>query len=219
MTLTSSLQSLDIESPIDLITVSGLNLPTARICNIGTVGFGYDSGNPIVYQGISCEVGWTAESGEGTEPQSRLVISDISGVVGQRIDNYSGLIGASVNVRRTLSIYLNGQPLEDSSQFLEFSLRINQYVGSYSENFEFTLIPSISLERKKIPGRQYLRACGWRELSDENCQAPTNIHFDLQGNPTTPENRACRRDLDACKQYHGHTLRFGGFPGVSRDRG
>lgn len=218
MVFSSAFQSLDVESPIDLVTLFGEDIPTTRICNIKTVGFGFADEQEIIYQGYPFEINWTSKSGEGTEPQSRLLISDITGLVGERIDNFSGLIGAFVNVKRTLSMFLNGEVTADPTQYAEFELRINSYAGSYSDSFEFTLIPSISLERKKLPGRQYLRLCQW-QLSDENCQASTEINFDLQGNPTTFENRACRKDLDACRQYQGHTLRFGGFPGVTRDRG
>jgi lambda family phage minor tail protein L len=219
MTFSSEFQSLDVESPIDLVTLFGDGIPTTRICNTGTVGFGYlPDSSEIFYLGYPFDVTWTSKSSEGTEPQSRLIISDISGLVGERIDNFSGLIGSFVNVKRTLSMFLNDKPTADASQYIEFELRINTYAGAYSDSFEFTLIPSISLERKKLPGRQYLRLCQW-QLGDQNCQAPITSSFDLQGNPTTFENRACRKDLDACNQYHGHTLRFGGFPGVTRDRG
>ena len=208
--LAKELQSLDVESPIDLITVTA-NSQILRFCNLSTVAF-----QGLTYRARPCEISWLGQSGEGTEQSSKLSVSDIDGVVGILIDNYEeDVIGASVNVKRTLKMFLDGQSSEDPTQFLEFSLKINSWTGTYGIGFEFNLIPLASLERRKIPGRTYLRRCGW-EFRDSNCNATTLLNFDIFGNPTTLQNSVCGKDLDSCERYQ-NTLRYGGFPGIVRN--
>ena len=209
MSLISNSQQLDTEIFIDLITITNNDF-NVKICNYGTVIFG-----GITYQGFPCKISSFSKSGESVEARASLIISDISGLVGDIIDSYV-VIGADVNIKRTQPMFLDGNATADSTQFYELNLRVNQYTGEYQNQFTFALTP-YSLERKKLPARVYSRRCQW-QLGDENCQAPANIHFDIFGNVTTAGNRACRKDLDACKQYHGHALRFGGFPSVNRIR-
>jgi lambda family phage minor tail protein L len=208
--LAKELQSLDVESPIDLITVTATS-QILRFCNLSTVNF-----QGLTYLARPCEISWLGQSGEGTELSSKLSVSDIDGVVGILIDNYEeDVIGASVNVKRTLKMFLDGESSEDPTQFVEFSLRINSWTGQYGIGFEFNLIPLASLERRKIPGRTYLRRCGW-EFRDSNCAATTALNFDIFGNATTLANSVCGKDLDSCGRYQ-NILRYGGFPGIVRN--
>jgi len=224
--LLSNLQSLDTEAFIDLITVEGSTFTPIRICNFETVLF-----DGMLYEKFPCVINSFAKSGEDTEVRSSLIISDISGLVGDIIDN-AEIIGAKVNLKRTQSKFLDGQPTADSSQYFGFDMRINKYEGEYQGQFQFELVPYFSLERKKLPSRTYSRRCQWQlnmpNREDENCAAPltvvfngqTYLGFDINGNPTNdPSQRACKKDMAACKLYHGNTLRFGGFPAVSRIRG
>ena len=80
--LAKELQSLDVESPIDLITVTA-NTQILRFCNLSTVVF-----QGLTYRARPCEISWLGQSGEGTEQSSKLSVSDIDGVVGILIDNY-----------------------------------------------------------------------------------------------------------------------------------
>lgn len=210
MSLVSQNQSLDSEVFIDLIQVKTSEFDI-KICNYGTVSFG-----GIVYQGYPCQLSSFGRSGESVEARASLTVSDISGLVGNIIDSYS-VIKAQVIVKQTLPMFLDGQPTSDPSQFFPLLLEISQYTGEYQNQFVFSISP-YSLERKKLPARTYSKRCQYI-LGDDDCQAPIDKNFDISGNITTPANRACRKDLDACKQYHGHTLRFGGFPSVSRIRG
>ena len=207
MPISDYLQSLDVETPVDLFTVTNpfvTNFPVTNFCNIENVSF-----RGVQYLAIACKVQWIPKDSEGL-PKTKLVVSDVSGAVRQLSENY-GLLGARITVLRTWSPFLDNQPAADPSAYRQFEMRINQITGSYLREFEFDLIPTESLERKG--GRRYMRRCGW-QLGDENCQAPTNVNFDLNGNPTSPANRACRKDLTQCRQYHGHVLRFGGSPNV-----
>lgn len=213
MSLKETVQSLDLESPVWLFELANpfvVGFPTYRFCNIGNVQFG-----GVIYNAVPCAIEIPSSSSEGSEPQVTMVVSDVDGGVAAILDNY-GVLGATILVRQTYSIYLDSQPGSDPSQYQSYFLRINQYTGSYSDQFEFTCVPTVTLERKKVPARTYLRRCQW-QLSDENCLARTDIHFDLAGNPTTPANRACAKDLRACRQYT-NVARFGGYPAVSRRR-
>lgn len=208
--INSVAQSLEVEKPIDLFSLTNPTVddfPNYNFCNIDGVIFG-----GTVYSPVACKSNWVSKSSDTTEPEIKLFVGDTEGVVGAIIDNY-GLIGAEITVKRTWSIFLDNSPASDPLSFYQFNMRINQYTGEYGYQFEFELIPLVSLERKKLPGRLYLRRCQW-QLGDENCNAPSNINYDLAGNSTDAANRACGKDLDSCRRYHGHVLNFGGFPGV-----
>lgn len=210
MTLIAANQSLDSEVLIDLIQIK-TNDFDIKICNYGSISFG-----GVFYQGYPCQLGSFGRSGESVEARTSLIVSDISGLVGDIIDAHE-VIKAEVAVKQTLPMFLDGQPTADSSQFFPLLLEISQYTGEYQNQFSFALSP-YSLERKKLPARTYSKRCQYT-LSDSDCQAPTNVHFDIFGQTTTSDKRACRKDLEMCKQYHGHTLKFGGFPAVARIRG
>ncbi len=228
----SSTQSLEPEQFIDLITITTVNTITNqpvefRICNFLDATFG-----GVTYQKIPCKVSGFSKSGEDTEPRSSLTISDAAlgnllSLMGSVIDE-TYVVGSKVNVKRTQPRFLDGQSTSDPNQFFEFELRINNYEGEYLNQFVFNLVPYHSLERKKLPSRMYSRRCQWQLNSvgapDPNCGAPLDKAFDINNNPIDPNDpellnkRACKKDLTACKLYHGHTLRFGGFPSVARSR-
>lgn len=203
----SYIQSLDIESPIDLFTVSNpaiANYPAINFCNVGSVSY-----RGVQYLPVACKVQWVAKDGESAL-QTKLTVSDTSGSVGNLIQN-NGVLGATITAIRTYSPFLDNQPAADPLAYRSFQMRINQYSGAFKREFEFDLVPSETLDSKG--GRRYLRRCTW-QLGDDNCQAPNNLNFDLAGNVCAPSDRACRKDLTQCRQYHGHIKRFGGFPGV-----
>lgn len=208
MAIPDLIQDLSLEAPIDLFTLSGLGLPTVHFCNVGRVSFG-----GVTYNPTPCKVEWMPKTGEGTEPRVVLVVSDVEGDVAPLIDNYTGLVGADLTVKRTWSIFLDGQPGADAVQFTEFRMRVNQYTGIFSDQFEFTLMSSVTLERRSIPGRRYLRRCQY-QLSSSECGASTVANYDLTGAPTTANNRACTKDPGGCFLYQGNTHRYGGFLGV-----
>lgn len=222
----SSTQSLELDYFIDLITISTVDINNQpvdfRICNFLDATFG-----GVLYQKIPCKISAFGKTGEDTEPRSSLTISDAAlgnllSLMGSVIDE-TYIVGAKVNVKRTQRQFLDGESNADSTQFFEFEMRVNNYEGEYQNQFVFNLTPYFSLERKKLPARVYSRRCQW-ELSDENCSASPAVAFDINNQPIEPNDperlskRACRKDLAACKLYHGNTLRFGGFPGVARSR-
>jgi lambda family phage minor tail protein L len=208
MAIQDLIQDLNLEAPIDLFTLSGVGIPTKNFCNVGRVTFG-----GVIYDPVPCKVEWAAKTGEGTEARVTLVVADVDGTVGQLIDNNTGLLGADLLVKRTWSIFLDGQPGADALQFTQFNMRINQYTGVFADQFEFTLMPSVVLERKKVPGRQYLRRCQY-QLSSLECGADTTANYDLTGATTTAANRTCSKDPAGCNRYQGNTKRYGGFLGV-----
>ena len=214
MTLAKEYQSLDVESPIDLITVLAQNDEgphILRFCNNQAVSFG-----GVPYHARPCTIDWIGKSGEGVEENSQLSLNDTDGVISYLIDNYDdAVIGATVSVKRTLSMFLDGEPTADPTQFNEFKLRINTFSGTAGIGYEFKLIPSVSLERRKLPGRTYLKRCGWK-FRDSNCAASTANNFDALGVATTVPLAVCNKNLDFCGMYN-NTLRYGGFPGVVRN--
>lgn len=211
--LQEKVQSLDLDSPIDLfsITTAGAGGVTIYFTNISGVVFGGQ-----VYTPIPCEFEWLALTSEGAVPTSRLIISDVSGIIGAIAQSYN-LIGATLTAMRTYTIFLDTQPSSDPTQFMAAKLRINKRTWDCGNTLELECITGFDIERRKIPSRSYLRRCSFL-LSDENCRASTAIHYDLAGNPTSAQNRACGKDTASCMRYHGTAWGrfYGGFLGASR---
>lgn len=205
-------QSLDLESPIDLFELYvNDTTPVAYWSNLQNVVFNGQS-----YPAIATDFEWLAKSSEGAVPTSRLIISDVSGVIGAVAEAF-GLVGAKLIVKRTYRLFLDGQPSSDATQFQQVTMRINKRTWEPGGSIELECITGFDIERRKIPNRAYLRRCGWI-LGDSDCRAPTNISYDLMGNPTSFANRACSKDLKSCKLYHGNDFGrfYGGFLGSSR---
>lgn len=212
--LTEVVQSLDLEAPIDLFKLEGLGLSPFYFSNIANVVFG-----GISYTPVPCTFEWIPISSEGASPTSRLTVSDVSGYLGAIIESYdNGFLGAMLTATRTYALFLDNAPGADSTQHHPpVTLRVNKRIYSPGDTIEFECVTGFDLERKKIPGRAYLRRCQ-NVLSDETCRAPTNVHFDLAGNPTTADQRACGKDFAGCKRYHGaaYGKYFAGYPGTQR---
>ncbi|NES80778.1 MAG: hypothetical protein F6K10_04910 [Moorea sp. SIO2B7] len=211
MTILSEVQSLDIEAPVDLFKIYSERIAPFHFTNIAGVSFG-----GVLYQAIPCQFDWLSITGDGAIPSTRLVVSDASGLISGLIESHGGMVGARLEAIQTWRLFLDGQAAQDSTQFRgPLKLRINQQTWTPMEQIEFDCISNFDIERLTVPARSFLRRCQWT-LGDENCRAPDNVHFDLAGNPTTSDRRACGKDLASCRRYHGHVKFFGGFPGIQR---
>lgn len=212
MSILSTVQSLDLEAPIDLFKIHDTNLPPVYFTNIAGVVF-----SGISYQAIPCKFEWLNLTSEGAVPGSTLVCSDAKGLLGGLVEAYGGLLGARLEATQTWRIFLDGQPGQDPTQFRgPVKLRINQRTWEPMNQIEFSCVSGFDLERLTVPARAYLKRCQWL-LSDENCRANPAISYDLAGNPTSdPSQRACGKDLASCRRYHGHVRYFGGFVGIQR---
>ena len=215
MAILEDIQGLDVESPIDLyqLTWRGINV---YFTNFSGVYFG-----GIPYAPLPVEFNWAEVSSEGPAPGSRLVVSDVNSYLGSLIDGFGDFIGAILTVKRTWKLYLDNQPAANPAEFQgPLRLIVNQRTWEPGVQLELSCIGGADFQRRILPARGYYRRCQWilrsASYDDGNCQARIDIHYDLAGNPTSPTNRACSKDLDACKRYHGHARRFGGFPGVRR---
>jgi len=207
-----TVQSLDLEAPIDLFRIWDTGIPSTYFTNISGVVFA-----GISYQPIPCKFEWLNLTSEGAVPGSSLVASDVKGILGGLVEAYGGLLGAKLEATQTWRLFLDGQPGQDATQFRgPVKLRINQRTWEPMNQIEFQCVSGFDLERLTLPNRAYLKRCQWL-LGDENCRAPGHISYDLAGNPTSdPTQRACGKDLASCRRYHGHVRHFGGFVGIQR---
>ena len=215
MPIVADVQSLDLEAPIDLFSISTPQT-TIYFCNTAGVIF-----NGVAYTAVPVSFSWTGLTAEGAVPGSRLIVSDESGYLGGLIDSLGGFIGSVLTVRRTWKAYLDNQVTSDPTQVIgNLKLIINQRTTQYQVNIEFDCIGGMDFQRQTLPGRGYYRRCQWHlrtlDFDDGRCQARLDVNYNLAGQATANGTRECRHDLTQCKQYHGHTRRFGGFPGVRR---
>lgn len=215
MPIIEDIQSLDIESPIDLFSIIS-RTQTIYFTNIAGVSF-----NGQAYEAVPISFNWTGLTADGAIPGSKLVVSDESGYLGGLIQSMGGFIGSILRVRRTWKAYLDNQITSDPTQIVgDLKLIINQRTFEPQVQIEFDCIGGMDFQRQTIPARGFYRRCQWllrtSTYDDGNCQARLDINYNLSGNITSDSTRECRHDLEQCKQYHGHVRRFGGFPGVRR---
>lgn len=152
--------------------------------------------NTQVYTGARFDITFSAES--GAQPSVNLSISDISGAIQARMEQYGGGVGFKVTMKIINAGDLNSPP--DIEEYFEvLTAQAADYRCEWSLGAENEVT-------KPFPRRtQRKDFCQWRYKSAE-CGYPTNgplptCSLKLQG-----EN--------GCAE-HGREISFGGFPGIN----
>jgi len=172
-------------------------------------------------------------SGDGRLARPTFTISNTSRTFAGLINEFDGLVGATVKRRRTKAEYLDdGADPQPTAQFPTESYTVNRLVDYNKVFIKWELVAPIDREDKKLPGRQ----C-WKDFcpfvyriyvdGDFNydnvieCPYTTATYFDRDGDPTVnPDEDVCGKRLADCRLRYpaGTTVPFGGFPGMSEIR-
>jgi lambda family phage minor tail protein L len=104
---------------------------------------------------------WTTQ---GTLPRPKLSVSNIGSVTSALLREFDDLVGALVTVRRTYTIYLDGQA-EGGSPYKEFTPLIyvvDRKSGETTQAVAFELATGMDAEGVLLPRRQIMAtACPW----------------------------------------------------------
>lgn len=187
----------------------------------------FTNDKPVTWQGFSYQAipyqssGWEYQ-GSGSLPKPKIRISNVEGIFGALIAQYNDLVGAKLTRKRTLSIYLDGEPAADpTAHWPDEIFYINRKETENKEYIEFELASSLDLEGLELPRRRILRSvCLWA-YRGADCGYTGAPVADINDNPTTDANLdQCGKRLGSCKLRFGNNgpLPFGGFPGAIRYR-
>lgn len=219
MTLISELQSLDLDTEVELYELTQFDPRSAndifRFCAYSGVVF---QGNS--YNVLPCELEGLEYTAEGAFPRPKLRVSDAGQLITGLIYQHDGIEGAQITIRKTLRRFLDGQvnanPNAEKPRDLFIVSQIIQSVpGKY---IEFELCSPFDFVDETVPRRLACRTCFWRYRSEE-CGYTGRQGYDLFNRPVIlAKNDKCAKTVDACQARFGKNteLPFGGFPGLSR---
>lgn len=214
------IQELQQDTIIDLFELSGYNpeskLDSFRFCNFPGVQFAKKAYNPI-----PCEVEMIEYTSEGQQPEPKLIVGDPDGIISSLISLYNNMEGASINIIRTQSRYLDGKSTADPTAILaEASFIISRRENHTPRDMiSFVLTNPIEVDGAKLPGRICLRTCVWVYRDPDTCGYTGNVRYTLSNQRTLdPKLDKCSKSLVGCRLRFGEnaTLPFGGFPGLQR---
>jgi len=148
-----------------------------------------------VYIAFPFDFDFPEETARGELTSAELKISNVTRVFQTYLEEYDGAVGATVKL-----IIVNTAWLGEDYTELEVTFNVMKTISN-AQWVTFTLgMPSP--RRRRIPFYKYIAEhCNWVYKSAECAYTGTK-----------PK---CLRTLDACR-YHDNTLRYGGFPGLTR---
>lgn len=173
-----------------------------------------------VYQALPIQATGFEFKSNGALPRPKLRVENIGGLIASLISQYYDLVGSKLIRKRTLSIYLDGQPQADpTAEFPDDIYYISRKSLENNELVEFELASSLDLEEVELPRRRILRnLCRW-VYRDANCQYTGGPVATVLDEPTSdPALDQCSKTLTGCKFRFGENgpLNTGAFPGAIR---
>lgn len=223
MTLAQNIQGFSYSPIVELFQLSNYDPSNS------TISFNFCKLNNIAYQGTSyhavpCETeGFEYNSG-GTLPRPKIRVSNVGGIISNLIYNYNNLIGAKLTRKRTLEMYLDGQPQADPSAYFPDDIwyverKTAEITFGEKPYVEWELSSILDLEGKTFPGRIISQnVCLWRYRSAE-CSYAGGAVADENDNPVSSlAADICGKRVSSCKLRFGSNaeLPYGGFPGAHR---
>lgn len=217
---------------IDLSTI-GVNQQFAFTPKVdratGSIAF---RGQPYAPLDVKCE-GFEM-TGEGTIPQPRISITNVTRVMSSATILYGDLVGAKLIRTRTYKQFLdNGETPDGNAAYGQDIYLFDQKTEHTKRQISWTLAAAMDQEGVMLPKRLILRdvclkkyrrwnpATGTFDYSQVECPYTGAASYDANGNATTSDKDTPSRHVaTCCKVRFGAQaqLPFGGFPGVGRIR-
>lgn len=181
--------------------------------DINASGFGYDGG--------------------GSFPSPRLQVSNVAGALTSIIITLRDLIGAKFTRIRTFEQYLDDGATPDPTQMFPVDIFTVEQKTVHNKVFiEWRLSSVVEQTDRELPGRLILRdycpfnyrqwnaVAGAFDYTNVICPYVGTNYFTEDNVATTAPNDKCQKTLTACALRFGskNEIKFGGFPGVARER-
>ena len=225
VSITSEIQKLDADSLIELY-----QLDTSKQGG-GSYYFHSDVNTlnaPVVWQGITyvpfpLEATGFESSGVGSQARPKLLLANISGMIGELTLSMNDLVTCKFIRRRTFVKYLDAinfpdgiNPTADSNaHFPDDIYYIDRKSKEDKIQVEFELASALELTGVVLPRRQIVKnLCSWNYRSAECGYTGTN-YFNEFDEPCAQNLDKCGKRLGSCEiRFVNDVLPFGGFPAV-----
>jgi lambda family phage minor tail protein L len=225
VSITSEIQKLDADSLIELY-----ELDTTK--QGGPIYYFHSDVNTlnaeVVWQGITyvpfpLEATGFESSGVGSQARPKLLLANISGMIGELTLSMNDLVTCKFIRKRTFVKYLDAvnfpdgiNPTADSNAHFPDDI---YYVDRKSKEdkiqVEFELASALELTGVVLPRRQIVKnLCSWNYKSAECGYTGTN-YFNEFDEPCGVSLDKCGKRLGSCEiRFVNEILPFGGFPAV-----
>lgn len=225
LSITSEIQKLDADSLIELYELDttkrggGLYRFHSDVNTLNT---------EVVWQGVTyspfpLEVSGFEASGIGSSARPKLLLANISGMIGALTLSMSDLVGCKFTRRRTFVKYLDAvnfpggiNPTADSNaHFPDDIYYVDRKSREDKIQVEFELASALELTGVVLPRRQIVaHLCSWNYKSSECGYTGTN-YFNEFDEVCGASGDKCGKRLTSCQARFGSgILPFGGFPAV-----
>lgn len=214
MTIDSEIQSLELDTEIELIELSNFNNSSPeifRFCNYQGVVTG---GIPYVY--LPYEIKGLKYNSDGPTSRPTITISDAQRIVSAIIYYHDGIEGAKISIHRTLKMFLDGEIKANASarkpsDYFTISQKKEEIPGKY---ITFELSGEFDFIDEIIPRRLCSQTCTFVYRGAE-CSYAGSKMFTIDGKPTLETNLdECGHTVNDCQLRFGNRaeLPYGGFP-------
>ncbi|MDH0899691.1 phage minor tail protein L [Comamonas aquatica] len=223
----SDIQKLDPGALVEMFVLDATAIGGSVLRWHSGVGF---TGNDMVWAGESysrlpVEASGFEKSGKGTLPRPKILVANVSGLVGALARSLDDLRGAKVIRKRAFAKYLDAVNFPDginpqadpNCAFQDEIWFVDRKAGENGVFVEFELSSAFDVRGVKLPRRQCIQnTCPWMYKGAE-CGYTGGPVADKNDQPTSdPVQDQCGKRLASCRMRFGQygELPFGGFPGV-----
>lgn len=220
MSIETELEQLEHDTEIELFELSEFNPASPsekfRFCNHDGVSFGGKAYSPL-----PCSLDGISYTSEGSLPRPKLKVSDAQQGVSSLMYLYGGFEGATLTIRRTLKMFLDGEATADASQEKPHDVyMVSQKTQEVPGKFiEFELCSAIDFNEEQLPGRYLSQKCvaSYRDATS-GCPYSGKDMFTIDDKRTSnPRKDVCGKTTNSCQKRFGkNTLPHTGFPGLRR---
>jgi len=177
----------------------------------------------ITYTAVPLETKGFELKSTGQLERPSLTFANIALTLTGLANTYEDLVGAKVTRIRTLSTYLDGAPNADPEAFWGPDSYVVEFKAEENRNtITFQLAVPFDLEGRSLPARRMLReSCPWVYRDSVGCGYTGTNYFNENDEAISQANLdVCGKRLSSCKKRYGNgDLPFGGFPGLTDQRG
>jgi len=181
----------------------------------------------VPYQPFPIDASGFEQTTAGALPTPKLVVANVTGLVGAMCNSMDDMLGATLIRRRTFVRYLDAVNFpggvnltaDPNVHFPNEIWRINRKVNENKVLVEFELASAMDVQGVMLPRRQVIaNICTWKYRSSECSYAGTNKYTILNVTTLDGSQDRCSKSLTGCKLRFGATaqLPFGGFPAAGR---
>jgi lambda family phage minor tail protein L len=213
---------------LDLTKLGGDVIFWTNNTNLGTeVSFGGQIYTPIDMQWEGYE-----RKAKGAVARPKVRVSNVSNGGTALLQQYNGLIGATLTKIKVFARFLDSGSDPDPGQVLQVDIyKVSRKSAQNQLFIEWELRAAVDIEGTQLPKRQLVRTCQARyrrwnaatasfdyDTTSAACPYTGSQAYDLFDRLTTQDKDVASKHLSCCQARFGKTgkLPFHGFPGAGR---